>query len=119
MKIAIVNTWAISKKAVGGTERFVMDLAKTFANSGNEVDVYMFSGKTHKEDEVNYININIFNMVGEADEYIVQEAFGNFSVRKNFFEKVSDIFRRSIYFDIYSISTNKSQRKYPFEVPYM
>ena len=84
MKIAIVNTWAISKKAVGGTERFVMDLAKTFANSGNEVDVYMFSGKTHKEDEVNYININIFNMVGEADEYIVQEAFGNFETDKSY-----------------------------------
>ena len=50
MKIAIVNTWAISKKAVGGTERFVMDLAKSFADNGNEVDVYMFSGNTHIED---------------------------------------------------------------------
>ena len=69
MKIAIVNTWAISKKAVGGTERFVMDLAKSFADNGNEVDVYMFSGNTHIEDGVNYININLFNMIGEADEY--------------------------------------------------
>ena len=78
MKIAIVNTWAISKKAVGGTERFVMDLAKAFVDNGNEVDVYMFSGNTHKEDGVNYINIDLFNIEGEADEYIVQEAFGNF-----------------------------------------
>lgn len=84
MKIAIVNTWAISKKAVGGTERFVMDLAKSFADNGNEVDVYMFSGKTHKEDGVNYININLFNMVGEADEYIVQESFGNFETDKSY-----------------------------------
>ena len=78
MKIAIVNTWAISKKAVGGTERFIMDLAKVFVDNGNEVDVYMFSGNTHKEDGVNYINIDLFNIEGEADEYIVQEAFGNF-----------------------------------------
>ena len=60
MRIAIVNTWAISKKAVGGTERFVMDLAKSFVDSGNEVDVFMFSGNTHKEDGVNYINIDLF-----------------------------------------------------------
>lgn len=84
MKIAIVNTWAISKKAVGGTERFVMDLAKSFVDNGNEVDVYMFSGNTHKEDGVNYININLFNMTGEADEYIVQESFGNFETDKSY-----------------------------------
>ena len=84
MKIAIVNTWAISKKAVGGTERFVMDLAKAFADNGNEVDVYMFSGNTHKEDGVNYININLFNMSGEADEYIVQESFGNFETDESY-----------------------------------
>lgn len=84
MKIAIVNTWAISKKAVGGTERFVMDLAKSFVDNGNEVDVFMFSGNTHTEDGVNYININLFNMTGEADEYIVQEAFGNFETDKSY-----------------------------------
>ena len=82
MRIAIVNTWAISKKAVGGTERFVMDLAKSFVESGNEVDVFMFSGNTHKEDGVNYINIDLFNITGEADEYIVQENFGNFETDK-------------------------------------
>lgn len=78
MKIAIVNTWAISDKAIGGTERFVIDLAQVFVNSGNEVDVYMFSGESHKKNGVNYININLFNIDGEADEYIVQDYFGNF-----------------------------------------
>lgn len=78
MKIAIINTWAISNKAIGGTERFVMDLAKSLAKSNNEVDVFMFSGKSYFEDGVNYININLFNMEGEADEYIVQNFFGNF-----------------------------------------
>lgn len=84
VKIAIVNTWAISKKAIGGTERFVMDLAKSFAENNNQVDVFMFSGKSHKEDGVNYININLFNMDGEADEYIVQNAFGNFETDKSY-----------------------------------
>lgn len=84
MKIAIVNPWAISKKAIGGTERFVMDLAKSFATNNNQVDVFMFSGKSHKEDGVNYININLFNIDGEADEYIVQNAFGNFETDKSY-----------------------------------
>lgn len=86
MKIAIVNTWAISKKAVGGTERFVMDLAKSFVDNGNEVDVYMFSGYTHKEDGINYINIDLFNINGEADEYVVQETFGNFETDKSYLD---------------------------------
>lgn len=82
MKIAIVNAWAISPKAIGGTERFVMDLAEAFANNGNEVDVYMFSGSTHKQAKVNYINMNLFNIQGEADEYIVQKYFGNFETKE-------------------------------------
>ncbi len=78
MKVAIINTWAISDKAIGGTERFVIDLARAFIENNNEVDVYMFSGKSYKKDGVNYININLFNIDGEADEYVVQDYFGNF-----------------------------------------
>lgn len=78
MKIGLVNTWAISDKAIGGTERFVVDLAQSFAEEGHEVDVYMFSGVSHKHNGVNYININLFNVEGEADEYIVQDYFGKF-----------------------------------------
>ncbi|MBR1802712.1 MAG: glycosyltransferase family 4 protein [Clostridia bacterium] len=84
MKIAIVNTWAISNKAIGGTERFVIDLAKSFASDNYEVDVFMFSGKSYSEDNVNYININLFNMEGEADEYIVQNYFGNFETDESY-----------------------------------
>lgn len=84
MKVAIVNTWAISNKAIGGTERFVMDLAKALVQNNNEVDVYMFSGESHFEDGVNYINIDLFNMEGEADEYIVQNYFGNFENEESY-----------------------------------
>lgn len=93
MKIAIINTWAISNKAIGGTERFVIDLAKSLAHDNNEVDVFMFSGKSYVEDGVNYININLFNMDGEADEYVVQNYFGNFEneeAYKNLAEKLEN-----------------------------
>ena len=84
MKIAIINTWAISNKAIGGTERFVMDLANSLVEQKNEVDVYMFSGKTHQENGVNYINIDLFNTDDEADEYIVQNYFGNFENEESY-----------------------------------
>ena len=76
MKIAIINPWAISNKAIGGTERFVIDLAESLVKINNKVDVFMFSGSSHVENGVNYVNINLFNMIGEADEYIVQNKFG-------------------------------------------
>ena len=93
MRIAIINTWAISNKAIGGTERFVIDLARSLAHDNNEVDVFMFSGKSYVEDGVNYININLFNMDGEADEYVVQNYFGNFEneeAYKNLAEKLEN-----------------------------
>lgn len=84
MKIAIVNPWSISNKSIGGTERFVIDLAESLTNLGNEVDVYMFSGENHVEKGVNYININLFNMEGDADEYIIQNAFGEFETEESY-----------------------------------
>lgn len=44
MKIAIISPWTVSSTAIGGTERFVLDLARAFKLLGNEVDVYMLSG---------------------------------------------------------------------------
>lgn len=84
MKIAIINPWAISSKSIGGTERFVMDLAESLNALGNEIDVYMFSGKSHIEKGINYININLFDIAGEADEYIIQETFGDFETTESY-----------------------------------
>ena len=44
----------------------------------------MFSGKTHIHNGVNYININLFNVDGEADEYVVQEYFKNFESKDDY-----------------------------------
>lgn len=49
MKIAIISPWTISDTAVGGTERFIIDLAETLNHLGNEVDVYMLSGENYKK----------------------------------------------------------------------
>lgn len=91
MKIGLINTWAISDKAIGGTERFVIDLAQALANDGNEVDVYMFSGKSHKHNGVNYININLFNIDGEADEYIVQDYFCKFDKNEEYINLAKEL----------------------------
>ena len=47
MKIAILSPWTVRSNSVGGTERFVIDLAESFNNSGHEVDVYMLSGNNY------------------------------------------------------------------------
>ena len=86
MRIAIINPWAISGKSIGGTERFVMDLAESLKDLKNEIDVYMFSGESHVEKGINYININLFDIIGEADEYIIQETFGDFETNKSYEE---------------------------------
>lgn len=86
MKIAIINPWAISGKSIGGTERFVMDLAESLSDIGNEIDVYMFSGESHIEKGIHYININLFDMEGEADEYIIQDTFGDFETTESYEE---------------------------------
>ena len=85
------NPWAISGKSIGGTERFVIDLAESLKELGNEIDVYMFSGENHKEQGINYININLFEMQGEADEYIIQDAFGNFETEESYNELAKKI----------------------------
>ena len=46
MKIAIINPWFVSKDSIGGTERFVQDLAISMSRLKNDVDVYMLSGKS-------------------------------------------------------------------------
>ncbi|MDO5557557.1 MAG: glycosyltransferase [Clostridia bacterium] len=108
MKIAIINTWSISNKAIGGTERFVMDLANSLIKEKNEVDVYMFSGKTHKENGVNYINIDLFNTDEEADEYIVQNYFGNFESEKSYIN-LAEKLQQKINIDKYDFIQLNSQ----------
>lgn len=79
MRLAIVSPWAISTSAVGGTERFVVDLAESLSELGHYVDVYMFSGITHKANGVDYIALNLFGSGKAIDEFQLEQNLGNFS----------------------------------------
>lgn len=76
MKVAIINPWFISDKSIGGTERFVQDLAVTLAKLGHKVDVYMLSGNSYKKNNVNYISLELFGKNKIADEYMLTKKFG-------------------------------------------
>ena len=78
MKIAIMNPWAISDNVIGGTERFVEDLAESLCELGNVVDVYMFSGENHKKNNVSYISLDLLGKNIIADEYMITKKFGSF-----------------------------------------
>lgn len=76
MKVAIINPWFISEDSVGGTERFVQDLSGSLSKLGYDVDVYMISGKSYRNNNVNYISIDLFGSGIIADEYMITERFG-------------------------------------------
>ena len=78
MKVALLTPWFVSEKSVGGTERFVNDLAYSLIDNNYEVDVYMLSGKSYKQKNINYISLNLFGNEIEADEYMLTEKFGKF-----------------------------------------
>ena len=86
--MAIMNPWAISDKSIGGTERFVEDLAETLAKLGNRVDVYMFSGVSHIKNNVSYISLDLFGKNVIADEYMIEKSFGSFE-NKEAYQKIT------------------------------
>lgn len=107
MKIAIISPWTVSKTAVGGTERFVLDLARSLKNLGNSVDVYMLSGDNHIDDGINFINLKISDDE-YIDEYVLQKLFGNFSDKK-IYDKIAKILEKSVNLDNYDLIQFNSQ----------
>ena len=86
MKIAILSPWTISNEAVGGTERFVMDLAEILRKLGNKVDVYMLSGENYEKNGINYINLRISDDDEAMDEEKLKKLFGDFSKEESYIE---------------------------------
>jgi glycosyltransferase involved in cell wall biosynthesis len=72
MKLAIISPWAISESSIGGTERFVIDLATQLYNLGNDLTVFCLSGKSHVINGVQYKSLNILGGDKVADEYDLQ-----------------------------------------------
>lgn len=93
MKVALLTPWFVSEKSVGGTERFVNDLAYSLVDNDNIVDVYMLSGKSYKHRNINYISLDLFGNEVEADEYMLTDKFGKFDkveVYDKFAKVISD-----------------------------
>lgn len=108
MKIAILSPWTVRSNSVGGTERFVIDLAESFNNSGHEVDVYMLSGNNYCKNNINYISINLFGENRIVDEYFLKQEFNEF----NSYESFKDLALRidkSIPFEKYDLVHLNSQ----------
>lgn len=91
MKIAIISPWTVSDTAVGGTERFVIDLAEALHKLKNEVDVYMLSGKSYKKSGINYINVNILGKEGYVEEKILENMYGNFAKEESYIKLANSL----------------------------
>lgn len=108
MKIAILSPWSISDIAVGGTERFVIDLAEALSNLGNQIDVYMLSGKNYKKNGINYINLKITGTDDAMEEDILKNLLGGFSKKESYI-KMAEILERNIDGDKYDVIQLNSQ----------
>lgn len=108
MKIAILSPWTVKPTSVGGTERFVIDLAESFINANNEVDVYMLSGDSYIKNKVNYISMNLFKDINEVDEYFLKSQFNQFNDEQSF-ENLAKKIENKISFDKYDLIQLNSQ----------
>ncbi len=108
MRVAIISPWAVSNTAVGGTERFVLDLARAFRDLGNEVDVYMLSGKSHKDEGINFINLRILGTDDCIDEFALAKLFGDFSDEQTYI-KIADMLESLIDGSKYDLIQLNSQ----------
>lgn len=108
MRIAIVSPWAISQNAVGGTERFVMDLAESLSRiDHNTVQVYMFSGNGQVLNGVSYQSINLLGDDVPVDEYTLKENLGDFSLPETYrklAERIESLIKADD-FDVIHINT--------------
>lgn len=84
MNIALITPWYIDKNSIGGTERFTEDLAISLKELGNNVDIYMLSGKSYKSKGINYISLDLFGKNTIADEYMINKEFGVFDNSKTY-----------------------------------
>ncbi len=108
MKIAILSPWTVKPTSIGGTERFVIDLAESFINTNNEVDVYMLSGDSYIKNKVHYISMNLFKDIKDIDEYFLKSQFNHFNEEQSF-ENLAKKIENKMSFDKYDLIQLNSQ----------
>ena len=115
MKIAIISPWAVTTGAVGGTERFIVDLAESLVTRGQSATVYMFDGFKHTKNKVHYIPIHLLGEYVAINEYSLKEHLGDFSQLKTYealAQKVERLIDVSSY-DAIHINTQLLIRAWP------
>lgn len=84
MRIAIVSPWAVRATSVGGTERYIIDLAEGLVRHGHVVTVWMLSGVDADTNGVAYRSFDINGDGTTATEYDLRRALGDFSKEQSF-----------------------------------
>lgn len=69
MNIAIVSPWAHSEASIGGTERFTIDLATQLQSQGNDVEVFMLSGKSCYIQGIKFTSLDLLGDGKKASEH--------------------------------------------------
>ena len=73
--ILIVSLWPISESSIGGTEKYVLDLAFGLVRGGYSVTVLMMSGKKHESNGIKFIPLNISSDTEKINEYSMRDIF--------------------------------------------
>jgi glycosyltransferase involved in cell wall biosynthesis len=107
MNIAIISPWAITPAAVGGTERFCMDLGEGLLARKHNVTIFMLSGKSHKTNGVTYNSLQLLGDESVATEYDLRRLLGDFSDPTSF-DKLAEYVQTKIdgtNFDVIHINS--------------
>lgn len=114
MKIAIISLWNISENSIGGTERFVYDLAVHLRKDGDIADVYTFIGEDNKLLDINIFSLkdalaNTFELPENAnmDEYLLQSIMHDMAF-ENVADKIASVvtpYFNNKEYDIFIINT--------------
>lgn len=117
MKIAIISPWAVSSTAVGGTERFIIDLAESLHKQGNTVDVYMFDGISHLSNHVRYLSIDLLDETIPVNEYTLRAHLGDFSLTETYSSLATAIESRIdvIEYDVIHLNTQLLLRAWQYK----
>jgi glycosyltransferase involved in cell wall biosynthesis/8-oxo-dGTP pyrophosphatase MutT (NUDIX family) len=98
MKIAILSPWAVKPDSIGGTERYVLDLAGEMAKKGHTVDVITLGGDNYNHGGIHFISLELVN---DINEYSLEKfaVTTNNSILESIAEKIED----KIQFDNYDV----------------
>lgn len=73
--VLIVSLWPIDENSIGGTEKYVLDLASGLVKNGYSVTVLMMSGRKYELNGIKFVPLNINSSAIRANEYSIKDDF--------------------------------------------